>query len=146
MKVTDACADCLYRKQTALTDREDYLSVIREMLSCRKEADSAPYLAYQFDRVYEEFFGPGESLRPLKKKYNALVRSMEDALEEDAKKALDGADVILAKGQANYETLSGEGRHVFYSLLCKCERFVNRVGAEPLTGVLIEENGEGGAV
>ena len=47
-------------------------------------------------------------------------------LSDEAKSALDNADVILSKGQGNYEALSGQGRHIFYSFLCKCERFTTK--------------------
>lgn len=68
------------------------------------------------------------------------VRSM---LPEEAGKALDRADVILAKGQGNYESLSGQGRHVFYSFLCKCSLFTARFSVPPLTGMFVEETQSG---
>jgi hypothetical protein len=63
-----------------------------------------------------------------------------DLLPPEARMVLDGADVILSKGQGNYESLSGQGRHIFYSFLCKCDLFQRRFGALPLTGMFIEEN------
>ena len=56
-----------------------------------------------------------------------------------AKKALDEADVILAKGQGNYETMSDQGRHIFYEFLCKCDLFTSRFKVPRLTGVFTEE-------
>ena len=60
-------------------------------------------------------------------------------LPDEAKQALDQADVILAKGQGNYESLSRQGRHIYYSFLCKCELFTNRFSAPLLTGIFCEE-------
>ena len=60
-------------------------------------------------------------------------------LPQEAKDAIDSADVILAKGQGNYESLCGQGRHMFYSLLCKCRLFTDRFGVPELTGVFLEE-------
>lgn len=60
-------------------------------------------------------------------------------LPDDAKQVLDEADVILAKGQGNYESMSGEGRHVFYSFLCKCDLFTTRFGVPKLTGMFVSE-------
>ena len=60
-------------------------------------------------------------------------------LPQEAKDAIDSADVILAKGQGNYESLCGQGRHMFYSLLCKCRLFTDRFGVPELTGVFVEE-------
>ncbi len=62
-----------------------------------------------------------------------------DMLPEYAKEAVDQADVILAKGQGNYESLSGQGRHIFYSFLCKCELFTSRFHVPKLTGIFVEE-------
>ena len=60
-------------------------------------------------------------------------------LPAEAKEAIDSADVILAKGQGNYESLCGQGRHIFHSLLCKCRLFTDRFDVPELTGVFIEE-------
>ena len=69
----------------------------------------------------------------------AVAGTIYDMLPKEAKKALDEADVILAKGQGNYETMSGWGRHVFYAFLCKCDLFVNRFKVPKLTGMFVEE-------
>ena len=62
-----------------------------------------------------------------------------EMMPEDARHALDNADVILAKGQGNYESLSGQGRHLFYAFLCKCDYFTSQFSVPLLTGMLIEE-------
>ena len=69
----------------------------------------------------------------------AVSGTVYDMISDEAKHALDNADVILSKGQGNYEALSGQGRHVFYSFLCKCERFTNRFNVPSLTGMFVEE-------
>ena len=69
-----------------------------------------------------------------------IAGTVPDMLSDEAREALDRADVILAKGQGNYETLSGWGYHVFYAFLCKCEAFTTLFGVPELTGMLIEEN------
>lgn len=69
----------------------------------------------------------------------AIAGTVYEMLPEAARQALDGADVILAKGQGNYESLSGQGRHIFYAFLCKCELFTGRFHVPPLTGMLVEE-------
>ena len=56
----------------------------------------------------------------------------------EARRVLDSADVVLSKGQGNYESLCFSGRHIFYSLLCKCELFMNRFQVPKLTGVFAE--------
>ena len=69
----------------------------------------------------------------------ALPGTVYALMSDEAREALDRADVILAKGQGNYESLSGEGRHIFYCFLCKCQYFADRFRVPRLTGMLIEE-------
>ena len=55
------------------------------------------------------------------------------------KKIIDSVDVIFSKGQGNYESFSGNGRHAYYSFLCKCDLFTKRFNVEKLTGMFITE-------
>lgn len=279
MRINESCAACLYDKQKNLTDDEEYLTEVKRLIDTRRESDTAPYMVYLFDQVYEKRFGKRAPYQAIKKQYNDLALSMEAALRkeieaspepletallyarignyidfgamnhvdeetflklfenvkasehdaavmrslfrqcEDAKSflliadncgeivldklflselhrrfpeldlsvmvrggevlndatmedaeyvdlpqiarvissgsntagtiydmlspeardALDSADIILTKGQGNYESLSHQGRHIFYSFLCKCELFTERFSVPPLTGMLVEE-------
>lgn len=279
MRINDSCAECLFDKQQHLTDDQEYLIRVKEIIDNRDENDTSPYLVYLFTKEYEKRFGKKASYKEIKKRYNDLVLSMEssvrdkienatdplleslayarvgnyidfgamnsvdentflslfdeagiherdkarvnsfveqcaraksfllitdncgeivldklfleqlkkrfpsleinvmvrggevlnDATEEDAtyvgidkiakiisngnsiagtvyemlpdqaKEILNRADVILAKGQGNYETLSKQGRHIFYSFLCKCDLFTNRFNVPKLTGIFVEE-------
>ena len=67
------------------------------------------------------------------------IPALDDMLPDSAKTAMKNADIILAKGQGNYESLSGQGFHIFYSFLCKCERFTERFQAQKLSGIFVEE-------
>ena len=60
---------------------------------------------------------------------------------DELKAALTTADVILAKGQANVETLldTGHGYNVYYAFLVKCKRFIDRFGREKLTPMLVRD-------
>jgi hypothetical protein len=279
MRVIESCAECLYDKQRHLCQDEGYLSDVTEILKNRRENDTSPYMVYLFNQAYERRFGKRASYREVKKRYNDLVLSMEDAvrkkiekardpltesliyarignyidfgamnyvdeetflslfddvgvhqrdtkavesfirqcseadkfllltdncgeivldklfieqlkkrfphlqvtvmvrgrevlndatmedaqyvgldkvahvitngdavagtiyemLSDEAKYELDNADVILAKGQGNYESLCRQGRHIFYSFLCKCELFMERFHVPHLTGIFVEE-------
>ncbi len=279
MHMNEMCASCMISKQEALSDNREYLDAIRKIMDDHIKDDSSPYMALRFSQAYEKFFGPAESYAPIRKQYNDLVLSMEDAirtnieasedplfsaliysrtgnyidfaamdhvepetlirlLEEtkadahdhktyasflnqcgnaesfllladncgeivldrlmleqlhkrfpklkltvmvrggevvndavmedaeyagipslarvitcgsatggvvpalmsaEAKAAMDEADVILAKGQGNYEGLYGEGWHIFYLLLCKCEMFAQRFNVPRMTGMFTEE-------
>lgn len=69
----------------------------------------------------------------------AVAGTIYEMLPDEVKNVLDNSDVILAKGQGNYESLSGQGRHIFYEFLCKCELFTSRFNVPKLTGIFIEE-------
>lgn len=60
-------------------------------------------------------------------------------ISDDAGRAIDSADVIIAKGQGNFETLCGCGKNVYYLFLCKCEMFANRFGVPRFTGMLLND-------
>lgn len=70
----------------------------------------------------------------------AIAGTIYEMLTDEAKRALDTSDVILAKGQGNYESMSGQGRHIFYEFLCKCDLFTTRFNVPKLTGMFIEEH------
>ena len=59
----------------------------------------------------------------------------------ELKAALSAADVIIAKGQANVETLldTGHGCNIYYAFLVKCQRFIDRFGKEKLTPMLVRD-------
>ena len=48
--------------------------------------------------------------------------SMEE-ISSQAREALLQADVCIAKGQGNFESLHGCGLNVYYLFLCKCDLF-----------------------
>ena len=60
---------------------------------------------------------------------------------DDLKAALSAADVIIAKGQANVETLldTDHGYNIYYAFLVKCKRFIDRFGKEKLTPMLVHD-------
>lgn len=58
---------------------------------------------------------------------------------DEARKLLEEADVILAKGQGNYETMHGCGLNVYYSFLCKCAWFRKQFGVLKNTGMFVRE-------
>ena len=70
---------------------------------------------------------------------NRVPGTQIDLLSEEAKNALDAADVILAKGMANCETMHGCGYNVYYAFLVKCQRFVTRFRKPMLTPMLVKE-------
>lgn len=65
-----------------------------------------------------------------------------DSVSEKAKEKIYAADVILAKGQGNFESLHGCGLNIYYLFLCKCDWFVRRFGLERYKGVFISETNQ----
>ena len=77
---------------------------------------------------------------------NRIPGTQIDQLGEAARKALEEADVILAKGMANCETMLGCGHNVYYAFLVKCERFADIFKQPLMTPMLVREKemtGEG---
>ena len=70
---------------------------------------------------------------------NRVPGTQLDMLSMEAKQALESADVILAKGQGNVETMLGCGYNVYYAFLVKCVRFIQRFQKPKLTPMLIRE-------
>ena len=70
---------------------------------------------------------------------NRVAGTQIDQLSVEAKEALEEADVIIAKGQGNIETMYGCGYNVYYAFLVKCARFVRVFGQPKLTPMLVRE-------
>lgn len=60
-------------------------------------------------------------------------------IKDEAKEILDNADLIIAKGQGNFETLHQCGKNIYYIFMCKCTMFMNRFSLPQFTGVLVNE-------
>ncbi|MCR5088643.1 MAG: ARMT1-like domain-containing protein [Oscillospiraceae bacterium] len=279
MRISESCADCLFRRQSARNPDPDYLAEVRRLIDNRSENDTAPLLVWRFNNAWEKRFGASDRYADVKRRSNDFMLELEDSLRtriaastdplaaalafarignyidygaldtvelpacmrlfdgaalrederevyrrftdccaeaerflliadncgeivldklfleqlkllypklslqvlvrgrevlndvtpqdavytgidrlaeilsngealagtvcdmlpEEARRAFDSADVILAKGQGNYESLSGQGRHIFYAFLCKCELFTRRFDVPLLTAMLVEE-------
>lgn len=60
-------------------------------------------------------------------------------LSEEARERMLNADIILSKGQGNFETLHGTGLNIYYLFLCKCDYFVRRFGMKRYEGIFARE-------
>ncbi len=69
----------------------------------------------------------------------AMAGMHPECIGEEARAAMENADVILAKGQANAETLLGCGKNIYYLFLVKCRRFQTLFGKPKLTPMLVRE-------
>ena len=62
--------------------------------------------------------------------------TVPEKIGQEAKAALDTADVIISKGQGNCESLYGYKRNIYYAFLIKCGRFIRQFGKPKFTPML----------
>ncbi len=60
-------------------------------------------------------------------------------ISREAREKLEMADVIIAKGQGNFETIHTCGLNIYYLFLCKCDWFMQRFHAKHLQGMFVNE-------
>lgn len=60
-------------------------------------------------------------------------------LPDGVKALIESADVVISKGQGNFETLAGCGLNIYYMFLCKCDWFVKRFGQPKNAPMFINE-------
>lgn len=70
---------------------------------------------------------------------NDIAGTWMEELSEEAKTSMEQADVILAKGQGNYETLRGTELNIYYIFLCKCDMFAKNFQVPRMTGMLVRD-------
>ena len=70
---------------------------------------------------------------------NAAPSTVVSRLSDEAKRILDNADIIISKGQGNFEGLCGEGYNPYFLFLCKCELFLHRFKLPRFTSVFAKE-------
>lgn len=70
---------------------------------------------------------------------NRVAGTQLDQLSKEADTALNTADVVIAKGMGNTETMFGCGLNVYYAFLIKCQRFVTVFGQPMFTPMLVKE-------
>ncbi len=62
-----------------------------------------------------------------------------ELINTESRKAFEQADVIIAKGMGNCETLWGCGYNVYYAFLVKCDHFIRLFGKPMFTPMLVRE-------
>ncbi|MFI3313170.1 MAG: ARMT1-like domain-containing protein [Eubacteriales bacterium] len=61
-------------------------------------------------------------------------------ISQELRDALDAADMVIAKGQGNFETFCPSPYNTYYVFLCKCDRFLKMFDVPPLTGMFCNES------
>ena len=70
---------------------------------------------------------------------NRVAGTQLDQISGECRQALETADVIIAKGMANTETMWGCSYNVYYAFLVKCQRFVTHFGKPMFTPLLVRQ-------
>ncbi|MTI71001.1 MAG: DUF89 family protein [Firmicutes bacterium] len=58
-------------------------------------------------------------------------------IDKECKKALEKSDLIISKGQGNFETLFGSSLNIYYLFLCKCDMFTEKLKKDKFQPVFI---------
>ena len=69
----------------------------------------------------------------------AIAGTCLDRISKEARQKIDEADLILAKGQGNFETLRFCKKNVYYAFMCKCKMFAEKFGVPQYTGMFIND-------
>lgn len=66
-----------------------------------------------------------------------LAGTSPSRVNEETRQALKSADLVISKGLANYETLSGRGVNTYFLFLCKCALYVELFDVPLYTGMIV---------
>ena len=70
---------------------------------------------------------------------NNIAGTIMNKLSEEALQCLNESDVIIAKGQANIESLIDCDMNIYYLLLCKCAYIAQKYDAVEMSGFICSE-------
>ncbi len=70
---------------------------------------------------------------------NGMPGNVISEMSPEAMDVIENADVMVSKGQGNFEGLSGCGLNIYYLFLCKCEAFMKRFDVPQFTGIMTRE-------
>ena len=151
MDVDRACYEKLCRdlengeKLLLLTDNAGEIGFDR--IFAEQIAKKYPHLAITFcvrggpvlnDATREDALAVGVPF-PIIDNGNNIAGTELRLLSEEAKTALEQADVVIAKGMGNVETAYGCGYNVYYAFLVKCQMFADRFQKPLMTPMLVRE-------
>ncbi len=62
-----------------------------------------------------------------------------EVISAEARAAIEESDVVISKGQANFESLFGCGLNVWYLFMCKCQIFSERFSTPLFQGIIAND-------
>lgn len=69
----------------------------------------------------------------------AIAGTCLNRISVDAKDLIDRAEIIISKGQGNFESLRYSNKNIYYLFLCKCNLFVKKFNVKHLTGIFTND-------
>ena len=70
---------------------------------------------------------------------SGICGTVPERLSAESAELFNSADVIISKGQGNFEALHHCGKNVYYVFLCKCEMFADKFKVEQFSGILASD-------
>ncbi len=70
---------------------------------------------------------------------NSVPGTSVSRLSDEAKEKFNSAEVIIAKGQGNFETLCYINKNIYYIFMCKCAMFTRIFNVPKFTGMLLND-------
>lgn len=80
-----------------------------------------------------------DKLVPVLDNGSGISGTEPDYVSAELRQAMDRADLILAKGSGNLESLAGCGLNVYYIFMCKCSRMAKLLSCRNMTGQFLME-------
>ena len=65
-----------------------------------------------------------------------IAGTVPELISQEARTALEQADVVISKGQGNCETLYGSPYNIYFAFLVKCSRFIEKFDRPKFTPML----------
>lgn len=62
-----------------------------------------------------------------------------EKISKEARDKIESADVVIAKGQGNFETMRHCGHNVYYLFMCKCKMFADRFNVPRFSGMFLND-------
>ena len=67
-----------------------------------------------------------------------VAGTVPSRVNDETRAAIRDSDLVISKGLANYETLSGRGLNCYYLFLCKCALYSDIFGVPLHTGIIVQ--------
>lgn len=130
--ITDNCGEILLDKLFIKTVLSEYPNIKIQVI-----VRGAPVLN---DATIEDAYEIGlNNVAPVMNNGTSVAGTCLDEISKEARKTIENADLIISKGQANFETLRFSNKNIYYIFMCKCKMFADRFNVPPYSGMLLND-------